>query len=157
MKRAVVWLLILLLLLTGCSSETSQVSSDVAAAAAGPAGGGAPGRAGLAPPPAAARAGQGDEEQITFTAVLDDSTDPAVALEYADTMIRQFNLYANIQDGSVSLGNLDSFGGLYDKYSIFIGIAPASKINDQDNWFIFDAIAPGVQPRHTIRLQRPNR
>lgn len=98
-----------------------------------------------------------DEKKIIFTAALDDSTDPKLALEYADTMIRQFNLYANIQDGNISLGNKEKFGGLYDTYSIMIGIAPANAGDDMDDWFLHDAIAAGVHTKHTLKLEKKYR
>ena len=95
------------------------------------------------------------EDQITFSAVLDDSTKPEIALEYADTIIRRFNAVANMQDSNATLGNKEYLGGLYDKYDILIGIAPSSKVDDQSQWFVFDAIAKGVHSGSPIELQAP--
>ena len=93
-----------------------------------------------------------DQKQINFTAILDDSTDPSVALEYADTIIRQYNLMANMQDSNIALGGKDYYGGLYDQYSILIGIAPQSKVEDIKEWFVFDAVVAGAY--QTIDLQK---
>lgn len=84
------------------------------------------------------------KKQINFTAVLDDSTDPSVALDYADTIIRQYNLMANMQDNRIALGGKDYYGGLYDQYSILIGIAPLSKTENNKEWFVFDAVVAGA-------------
>ena len=46
---------------------------------------------------------EGDTPTITLTATLADATDPDVALEFADTMIRRFSSIAQIQDGSCLL------------------------------------------------------
>ena len=35
------------------------------------------------------------DDTITITAVVDDSTDPSLALDFADTLVRQLNLCAN--------------------------------------------------------------
>lgn len=94
------------------------------------------------------------EKLITFTAVLDDSTDPQKALNYADTMLRQYNLFASQQDSNISLGDKESFGGLYDAYNVSIGIAPQSQTNNQSKWFVYDAIGKGTQTKHTIKLQK---
>ena len=41
------------------------------------------------------------DDTITITAVVDDSTDPSLALDFADTLVRQLNLYAQMQDSSI--------------------------------------------------------
>lgn len=84
-----------------------------------------------------------DGTDLTISIVVDDATDPARALDFADTVVRQLNLYANMQDSNIALGNKDFYGGLYEKYSALVGVAPASKVNNQDEWFVFDAIVGG--------------
>lgn len=91
------------------------------------------------------------KKQIIFTSIIDDSTEPSVALDYADTIIRQYNLIANMQDNSISLGGKDYYGGLYDQYNIMIGIAPLSKTENHEDWFIFDTVIAGTHK--TIDLQ----
>lgn len=94
---------------------------------------------------------------MTFTAVFDDSTDPQKALEYADTMLRQYNTFASQQDSTISIGSKESYGGLYDSYKVMIGIAPYSQIDNQSKWFVYDSIGKGVQTKHTIELEKPYR
>lgn len=93
-----------------------------------------------------------EKEQITFSIVVGDATDPEVALDYADTVIRQYNLMANMQDNNITLGEKDYYGGLYDKYDFIIGVAPQSKTNDSDQWFVFDASVAGAH--QSLELQK---
>ena len=83
------------------------------------------------------------DDQITITAVVDDATDPNVALDFADTPVRQLNLYAQMQDSSIDSASKDFYGGLYKRYSALVGIAPASKQDDPDSWFVYDGIVGG--------------
>ena len=84
-----------------------------------------------------------DDDQIVITAVVDDATDPAIALDFADTLVRQLNLYAQMQDSSIESASKDFYGGLYERYSALVGVAPASKIDDTDSWFVHDGIVGG--------------
>lgn len=83
------------------------------------------------------------KEMITFTVVVDDATDPERALDFADTLVRQLNLYAQMQNSNITSASQYYYGGLYDKYSAMVGVAPASKVNSQSEWFVYDAIAKG--------------
>lgn len=83
------------------------------------------------------------DDQITITAVVDDATDPNVALDFADTLVRQLNLYAQMQDSSIDSASKDFYGGLYKRYSALVGIAPASNQDDPDSWFVYDGIVGG--------------
>lgn len=96
-----------------------------------------------------------EEEKITLTAALDDSTDPSIALEFADTFIRRLNATAMLQNSYIKSASKDYYGGLYDTYSVLIGIAPASKINDDSQWFVYDAVAKGAHTK--IKLQKQYR
>ena len=84
-----------------------------------------------------------DGKNLTISIIVDDSTDPEMALDFADTVVRQLNLYANMQDSNIELGNKDFYGSLYTEYTALVGVAPASKINNQDEWLIYDAIVGG--------------
>lgn len=96
-----------------------------------------------------------DKKEITFSAVVGDSTDPSVALDYADTIVRQYNLMASMQDNNIALGSKDYYGGLYDKYDFLIGVAPQSKTDDSDQWFVFDASIAGAH--QALELQKAYR
>ena len=84
-----------------------------------------------------------EDKNITITAVVDDATDPALALDFADTLVRQLNLYAQMQDSSIESSSQYFYGGLYTHYDALVGIAPASKTNSQKDWFVYDGIVGG--------------
>lgn len=87
------------------------------------------------------------DDQITITAAVDDATSPEDALNFADTLVRQLNLYANQQDKNVKLGNKDYYGGIYDNYNALVGVAPIGKTDDSSEWFVYDAITSGKGPK----------
>lgn len=84
------------------------------------------------------------DDKIIFTAAIADSTDKEVALKFADSLIRRFNANAQLQDSSIKSSGKDYLGGLYDLYSISIGVAPLSKINNSNEWYIHDVIGKKV-------------
>lgn len=83
------------------------------------------------------------DDTITITAVVDDATDPERALDFADTLVRQLNLYASMQDETIEPCSKDFYGGLYKRYDALVGVSPASKTDVQSDWFVFDAISGG--------------
>ena len=83
------------------------------------------------------------DDTITITAVVDDSTDPSLALDFADTLVRQLNLYPQMQDSSIESSSQNFYGGLYTRYNALVGVAPASKTNSQKDWFVYDGISGG--------------
>lgn len=94
-------------------------------------------------------------DTIIFSAVVDDSVDPSRVLDFADTLIRQMNLYAQDQEPSLESSTKDFYGGLYKRYDALVGISPASQSNgDVKNWFIYDAITGG---RVTLKLNKQYR
>lgn len=84
------------------------------------------------------------DDKIIFTAAVADSTDKEVTLKFADSLIRRFNANAQLQDSSIKSSGKDYLGGLYDLYSISIGVAPLSKINNSNEWYIHDVIGEKV-------------
>lgn len=85
------------------------------------------------------------KKEITFTAILDDSTSEETALEFADTFIRRFNLSAVSQDSNIKSGGRNYLGGLYDEYNIVIGVSRVSDMKRADHWYVSDYIAKGTQ------------
>lgn len=81
---------------------------------------------------------EGDD--ILISAVVDDSISTETAYDLKDTLVRSANSYAKMQDDSISAAGADNYGGLYDRYNALIGIAPNSKVDNTDEWFVYDAI-----------------
>ena len=98
-----------------------------------------------------------DKREIVFMAILSDATKPEVALDYADTMIRQFNMWARMQDETIRSSSKDYYGGLYDYYSIRIGVAPLSQSDNRSKWFVSDYINRGLHTKHEIKLEKAYR
>jgi hypothetical protein len=88
-----------------------------------------------------------EDDQISITAAVDDATDPEKALDFADTLVRQLNLYAQNQDGNIKSASKDYYGGIYDHYNALIGVAPMSYTDDSSKWFVYDAITSGNGPK----------
>ncbi len=92
-----------------------------------------------------------DGKTINITAVVDDSTDPEKALDFADTLVRRINANAQLQDSSIENPSQDTYGGLYDRYKALIGVARASQQNDQDAWLVFDSITSSDGPELNLQ------
>ncbi len=93
-------------------------------------------------------------DTITITAVVNAATNDETVLEYADTIVRRLGALASQHNAEYSLPGSESFGGVYDYYNLMIGIAPAGSEGNQDEWYIFDAIAKGVQTKHEFKITR---
>lgn len=85
-----------------------------------------------------------EDKIITFTAVLGDSTDKEVAVEFADTFVRKFSSNIAIKNSNLESPGHEYLGEVFDHYSIRIGVTPLSKTDNQNEWFVDDAIARGV-------------
>ena len=92
-----------------------------------------------------------DKKTIFLTAVVDDSTDPEKALDFADTLVRRANLNAQLQDGSIESPSKDTYGGLYDRYQAIVGVGRASERNDSNAWFVNAGITSSDGPK--LKLQ----
>ena len=84
-----------------------------------------------------------NDNDLTISIVVDDSTAPEKALDFADTVVRQLNLYAQMQDANIESSSKDNYGGLYKQYTTLVGVAPQSKIKSQDDWFVYGSIGSG--------------
>lgn len=94
-----------------------------------------------------------DENTIYFYAVVSDLMNPSDALSYADTMVRQLNMFANFSNQEIAMSDTDYYGGLYDYYNIMIGVSPLSKVNDSDKWFVHDYVGARLHTKQPIELE----
>ena len=85
-----------------------------------------------------------DSKSIIFSAVVSDSADKEYAAELADTMIRRFSSICNTHNQNISPPGNDYYGGIFYKYDILVGVAPLSKIDNQNEWLVYQAIAKGT-------------
>lgn len=84
------------------------------------------------------------KEEIVFTAVVNDSTSANISKDYADTLIRRFNLIAALQNGAIKTAGKEYFGEVYDFYSIKIGVSTNSLVRDIDKWHVNERIPKGT-------------
>ncbi len=87
------------------------------------------------------------QKRIVLTAVVGDATSADTALDYADTMVRQFNAFAGTQDGSIEGGSKDSYGGLYTQYTALVGVSSLSNVDDEDKWFVNQTLYKGLNQK----------
>ncbi len=92
-----------------------------------------------------------DDKTVVMMAVMNDGLKKWVALEFADSMIRQFSSAVAMYDSKWTRPTADNYGSLFDEYKIQIGVAPASQANNPDNWYYMQWVYPGM---HTS--QGPN-
>lgn len=95
-----------------------------------------------------------DTKVIIFNSVVDDGTEPEIAYELADSIVRYFNLAAQFQDGSVKGSSKDYYGGLYDVYNASVAVMAESDIDDSKKWFVNCAVGRGDHTRDPIELQK---
>jgi len=96
-----------------------------------------------------------DTKQITLFALVSDDTAAEDALEYANTVVRSFNdIFVHNQDNEIALSSEDSYGGIYEEFSVSIGIAPKSQKADESQWFVKEDIPAGEYK--TFKLQNTN-
>lgn len=95
-----------------------------------------------------------DGDMIQLTAVVDPSTADDVVLDYVDTMLRRLGTLAHQQNDSFTMPDKNSYGGLFDSYSVMIGVAPLGSESNQDDWYIFDSIGRLVQTNHELKITR---
>lgn len=95
-----------------------------------------------------------EENTIRIAAAVSDLMEKSAALDYADTLVRQLNLYASIADSAIKPASKDYYGGLYDTYDLAIAIAPLSQVDNPDNWYIHDFVSAGMHTKQPIELQQ---
>lgn len=93
-----------------------------------------------------------NDDTITFIAALKDGTAPAIALDFADTLIRRFNSAAHAQDSTIESSSKDYLGGILSQYNLTIGVAPKSSAQNLEDFYVYDSIVKGVR-YHTLKLQ----
>lgn len=95
-----------------------------------------------------------ENNEVSICIVVDYATSDNEVLEIVDTCLRRVSAEANIQDSSIKMPGIDYWGGIYDKYVVFVGVATPSTIENMSKWLIADYIQPKVQTRHTFEINR---
>lgn len=87
-----------------------------------------------------------DEEAKTITLQIQvaDNTKPDAALEYANTVLRRLNdEVLTDQDNELTPSTDAFYGGIYDEFSVSLGVSTAAQKDSADSWFINTSIPAG--------------
>lgn len=95
-----------------------------------------------------------DTRVIKFYIVLHDGTEPQLAVELANSVVRYFNFAAQSQDDSIKESSEDYYGGLYDVYDFTIDVLTKSDMYDLDKWFVSSSVNRGMHTKQPIELQK---
>ena len=87
------------------------------------------------------------EKVVTMNAVMNDGLKKWVALDFADSMIRRFSVAVASRDNRWKQPGNDNYGTLFDEYSIHIGVAPRSQVDNPDKWYYEQWIMPRMHLR----------
>lgn len=97
-----------------------------------------------------------NSQTMDILIVLADDTDPNAALEYAGTVLRQLNdAILFTQDNELELSSDRSYGGIYDEYSLSLGVTDETNAENPDGWFVREEIPAGEY--RELTLQEPQR
>lgn len=88
------------------------------------------------------------KSQITMSIIVSPAVNDKYVLELLDTVLRKYNLFCSAGGSSK-----EKWGNLYDDYSLMIGVATPTTVNNPDKWLVYDAVAQGVQTRHKFKVK----
>lgn len=96
-----------------------------------------------------------DQKTIYATAVVKDGTSPENALELATILMTTLNESARTKNENIAPTDLvnNYYGGLFDEYTVFIGISQESTINETSKWYVYHVVTRGMHARQMPKLQ----
>lgn len=89
---------------------------------------------------------------VNISVVVKDGTDPELALQIADGLIRQVSAAARNQDPELDGPTKDNYGSFYDSYHALVGVSEQSKTANTKDWLVFHAVAASSGPM--VELQK---
>ena len=92
-----------------------------------------------------------DSGTVTINVVVKDGTDPELALQVADDLVRQVSSAACNQSDELTGPSKDNYGSFYDSYPAMVGVAEQSKTSNTKDWLVFHSIAAGSGPMVTLQ------
>ena len=95
---------------------------------------------------------------IIVSAVVGDALKPELTTDLADRMVRRIASIANQENSDFKVpGGREYWGGIWDVYGCDMRISALSKSGNQDDWYIWEIVQPGVQGNHQWKLQKKYR
>ncbi|GHU62739.1 hypothetical protein FACS189418_4660 [Clostridia bacterium] len=89
---------------------------------------------------------------LELFALVADDTSPEDALGYANTIVRQVNEFAWVQNNEISRSSENYYGGIYETYTVKIGVSSTTDEKDSSKWFVNQTIEKGT-PFQELTLQ----
>lgn len=85
-----------------------------------------------------------EDGEITIVMAVSDDTTAEEALEYAQNALADANNAVGDQDFSIQKAEDGvTYGGLYERYSVYIGVAPNSTKEDDTTWLVDEYLEKG--------------
>lgn len=88
-----------------------------------------------------------DRKIIMMYLVMNAAASKATALDTADSFIRIYSVLARHEGSGTTAPDKDSYGSLFDEYTILMGVAPSNATNDRAKWYYDYAISPSAHTR----------
>lgn len=96
-------------------------------------------------------------KKIGIFAIMPAATKPKYSLDLADTLTRRLAAnVANIDNRFRQPGGKDYWGGIWDIYEITMGISTIANAENNQKWYVFEIVQPGVQGHHKWKMQYGN-
>lgn len=93
-----------------------------------------------------------DSGGVNISIVVEDGTDPELALHVADNVVRQVSVAARNQNKGLTSPSKDDYGSFYDSYPALVGVSEQSNTGDTKDWLVFHAIVASSGPM--VELQK---
>lgn len=82
--------------------------------------------------------------EITIVISVKDDMDKETAVDYAQRALEDTNNALADQDFSIAKGEEGvTYGGLYERYAVSIGVAPESTVEDESTWLVDERLEMG--------------
>ncbi len=86
--------------------------------------------------------------EITIVMSVEDDMTSEEAVDYAQRILESANNAVADQDFSITLAEDGvSYGGLYERYGVYVGIAPDSTKEDEITWLVDEHLEKGEEYR----------
>ncbi len=86
-----------------------------------------------------------NQKEIMLMWVVADDFPTSLTLSYAEDMIKIFNDVVSNQDFSIAKSDVNSYGGLWNQYSLSFSIVPENTQDDENTWFVSGTYPAGTE------------
>ena len=87
-----------------------------------------------------------DSGNLLYNIVVENGTDPELAVQVADGLVRYVSAYACSKCDELTSPGKDDYGSFYDYYDALVGVSEKSKTSNTKDWLVFHAIVDSSGP-----------